>query len=218
MRNIYLLGDIHAQTKFHDRLLGMPPGELYILGDVGFGFDPECDKGLYKAFKRLTDKGWEIYLIRGNHDNPIYWYENRNDNNDKVHFLKDNSIIEINGEKFLVVGGGVSVDKMYRTKDKNWWDGEEITLLSADFYDEIKDEILGIISHSGPLPPGIIPLTFSQDIMESLERENMAISFLQKHLSPKKWLHAHFHCHNKYISNNCNYICLDIEELFLYEG
>ena len=219
MKNIYFLGDIHTQTKFHRKLLELPPGDLYILGDVGFGFDPGCDKGLYNAFKKLTDNGWEIYLIRGNHDNPVYWYENRNDGNDKVHFLKDNTIVEINGEKFLVVGGAVSIDKMYRKKDKNWWEDEEITLTHYDFYDKIKDEISGIISHTGPVPPTINHhVLFSREIAEDVEREYMYISFLQKHLSPKKWFHAHFHCHCKYNNNNCDYTCLDIEEIYLYNN
>lgn len=219
MKTTYFLGDIHTQTKFHRKLLDMPPANLYILGDVGFGFDPGCDKGLYKAFKRLTDNGWDIYLIRGNHDNPVYWHENRNDGNDKVHFLKDNTITEINGEKFLVIGGAVSVDKIYRKKDKNWWEGEEINLFDFEFYNKIKNEISGIISHTGPVPPNLTPpsFEFTEEVKEGLRREYSYISFLQKILKPKKWFHGHFHCHREYVDNDCSYTCLDVEELFLYQ-
>ena len=60
---------------------------------------PETDIGI----------GETVYKI---HDDPL------------VAYLKRGKVYTIDGFKFLVLGGALSVDRMYRKPGKSWWEGE----------------------------------------------------------------------------------------------
>lgn len=207
----YLMGDVHANLENLSILHKIEPGSLFILGDVGFGFSKNSDKKLIDFFIDLVNKGWEINLIRGNHDNPSYWY------NDKygikgINFLKDYTIVDINDKKYLVIGGGVSIDVAFRTPNINWWEDEEITIGNRNVY---KENIYGILSHTGFTPPTIRPMNFDREVEERLEREMMILNFIKREVKPKKWYYGHYHVSSVYDQEGCRCRVLDEGELLL---
>lgn len=207
----YLMGDVHANLENLSILHKIEPGILFILGDVGFGFSKNSDKRLIDFFIDLVNKGWEINLIRGNHDNPSYWH------NDKygikgINFLKDYTIVNINDKKYLVVGGGVSIDVAFRTPNINWWEDEEITIGNRNVY---KENIYGILSHTGFNPPTILPMIFDREVEERLEREKMILNFIKREVKPKRWYYGHYHVSSVYDQEGCRCRVLDEGELLL---
>lgn len=207
----YLMGDVHANLENLSILHKIEPGILFILGDVGFGFSKNSDKRLIDFFIDLVNKGWEINLIRGNHDNPSYWH------NDKygikgINFLKDYTIVNINDKKYLVVGGGVSIDVAFRTPNINWWEDEEITIGNRNVY---KENIYGILSHTGFNPPTILPMNFDREVEERLEREKMILNFIKREVKPKRWYYGHYHVSSVYDQEGCRCRVLDEGEVLL---
>ena len=205
------MGDVHANLENLSILHKIEPGILFILGDVGFGFSKNSDKRLIDFFIDLVNKGWEINLIRGNHDNPSYWH------NDKygikgINFLKDYTIVNINDKKYLVVGGGVSIDVAFRTPNINWWEDEEITIGNRNVY---KENIYGILSHTGFNPPTILPMNFDGEVEERLEREKMILNFIKREVKPKRWYYGHYHVSSVYDQEGCRCRVLDEGEVLL---
>jgi hypothetical protein len=70
-----------------------------------------------------------------------------------VAYLKRGKVYVIDGFKFLVLGGGLSIDKGFRTPNVSWWEKEywseqekqEIFMLL-----ETENTFDGVLSHTGP--------------------------------------------------------------------
>jgi len=118
---------------------------LYIIGDTHYNFDSlkpvvsydinrtvihVGDFGLYKAkldiIKELNqyyaDGESHLYVCRGNHDDPRLFNELQLSN---IHFVKDNSIIELDGKRIYFNGGAISIDRSMNTEysgpDENFY-------------------------------------------------------------------------------------------------
>src|SRR5574344_1491077 len=120
-RNIVVCGDIHGefnsviyklciQYQLTDTL-------LIIAGDCGFGFDKP---GYYEnVFKRNTlrlskSNNW-VVMVRGNHDDPEYFSEERI-KHERFRTIPDYSVIQACGHSILCIGGAISIDRNYRKK------------------------------------------------------------------------------------------------------
>lgn len=117
--HIVISGDIHGdfnalvyklcvQYKMRNTL-------LIVAGDCGFGFEkPEHYKNIVrKNSKRLSQTNNWIVFVRGNHDNPAYFDGNA------IAFKRfiavpDYSVIQTCNRAILVVGGGISIDRVPR--------------------------------------------------------------------------------------------------------
>ena len=157
-------GDIHGefetlvykicvQYDMHDTL-------VIVAGDCGFGFHAEeYYKQLYhRVQKRLSAHNCFVAMMRGNHDDPSYFAEQKL-KYERFRTIPDYSIIEACGHQILCVGGAVSIDRkwrkdeMARYPDKTYyWEGE------IPYYDEkVLKEITSsgchidiVISHTSP--------------------------------------------------------------------
>lgn len=150
-----LVGDIHGDwgTLFEklDRL-GIVGCDLICVGDAGIGFQKDRDRrhsyeAEFKQLKALNQKfhnrGIKFSTIRGNHDDPDYW-------KDMVSFpffelIPDNTLREIEGQKWFFVGGALSVDKYLRLhKGWDWWSGEGM------IYPDAVPECDVLVTHNVP--------------------------------------------------------------------
>lgn len=120
---MYLLGDLHGSYK---RLLDFKRGNIIQVGDFGMiGKLHEEEKSLDYYNPILAGRGVHAYVIRGNHDNPMYWdgrYEGRWSN---ITLVPDYTVLALEGRKILCIGGAISVDRSQLIEGRNWWKEEE---------------------------------------------------------------------------------------------
>ena len=133
---IIAIGDVHG--KFNqliskmEYILESNVGVNFVqLGDFGLGFDRPYDdwKQLDYINTLLKDKESNMYIIRGNHDNPAFWYDGLRFHFSNIKFVKDDELILIE-DKFCYFGGGaISVDRKRRTQGVDYWQDEPYTYL-----------------------------------------------------------------------------------------
>lgn len=221
--NVFLVGDLHGYAgclPYYFSGADTTPGALIILGDIGLGFVGGNDNEIFSDFIKLIKKGWSVYLLRGNHDNPAVWKIYSKDTLikscidkedipyiDHLYFLKDNTILNINGYLYYTVSGGVSIDSMARIKNISFWEDEGIYV--PDDIDEIiksktGKEIYGILSHTGPTPPELKDnnvlnywLDMDKTLNKRLNKERESLNNCKK-LFPKKWFYGHFHINSEF--------------------
>jgi hypothetical protein len=166
-------GDCHGDwNKLISSLKEYKNTEVIQLGDFGVGFE-----SLHKERNRLKflndwlrNKNITMYVLRGNHDDPKYFYSNKADlinywnkrGNVKnvqglVHeistmtnlkLVPDWSVIKIKDRNCLFIGGAISSDIESRKLNTSWWSDERIL-----FDWELINSISGVetvFSHTSP--------------------------------------------------------------------
>jgi 3-oxoacid CoA-transferase subunit A len=174
--SILFSGDFHASARVEidliskDILIKKYGHERYngikyhiILGDGGFMWPHNKEKDV-RNYEILAKRHFPILCVVGNHE-PIYGMKNIPEADigigETVYkinaepftaYLKRGKVYTIDGIKFLVLGGALSIDKDDREPNKTWWELEYWTekekqdvfkLLEADNQFDI------VISHTG---------------------------------------------------------------------
>jgi len=148
---ILIIGDIHAafgRLKEQVEQLDLRSCYLICVGDLGIGFQHPA-KGEMHAVKKLNtlfaERDISFMSIRGNHDDPEYFNGAKQINLSHFRLLPDYYHEVINGERFLFVGGAISIDRYYREVGRSYWIGEKFN------YDESKIVDCDVlITHSAP--------------------------------------------------------------------
>ena len=172
---VVVSGDIHGDFSFMTYKItqqySIENALVIIAGDCGFGFNKEnyYHSQYKKDFKRLDRANVYVGFMRGNHDNPAY-FKNSFINKERWLSYPDYSIIQAAGKNILVVGGAVSVDRMYRIKraeegiyestyagrlelkPASWWP-DEAFVYKKDIIDKMREsgiQIDCVVTHSAP--------------------------------------------------------------------
>jgi len=193
--------DIHKLNKYNFNDSSLTKNDyLIICGDFGlawFGNDKEDEYWQ----KWLNNKNFTTLFIDGNHENhnkldnmPVEIW-----NGGKIHRLKDSvihlmrgQIFEIDGLKFLTMGGAESHDKEYRKENISWWSRE----MPSD--DEYKECIENLSKHNYNVDY-VITHTISDNIQDKIcpwYIHNKLTNFLftvDKDLKFKHWYFGHYH-------------------------
>lgn len=215
---IYITGDNHGE---YDALLRkidhLGIGNCYLIhvGDGGVGFkSPDKQKREFDLLNNRFKKRNILFKgIRGNHDDPSYFLGQYNFSHFEL--LPDYSYRQFNGDKFLFVGGAVSIDRRIRVPNMSWWK-DEIFVLKPELVK--KADVL--ITHSCPLwigewtKQGIHSWcekdhTLWNDCMK--EREN--ITKLIDLAQPKNHYCGHMHTSLTAFNQGCKSMLLDILEI-----
>jgi hypothetical protein len=197
-QQIYVLGDNHGKYDQLFRNLddfNIQDCILIHVGDGGEGFI-EKDKQL-RQFNLLNDRfkkrNIEYMSIRGNHSDPKYFDGSINLSHFRL--LPDYHVEFINDEKFLFVGGAISIDRKIRKVNFSYWE-DEAFVLKPEF--AVPCDVL--ITHSAPVWIGPIDkdgilgwCDKDQYLWRDCMKEREDITALYKLAKPKKAYLGHFH-------------------------
>lgn len=236
MRNLtertFFVGDLHGK-KDHLLMLikeyNIRDSNIIILGDCGVGF---CNYPVRKDYaflnKHLELRNNKLYYIRGNHDNPKYWYDEEFRNeiektySNIIHLL-DGEIIEIFSKKYLIIGGGISIDRFMRKEGISYWEEEYIRYPQINEIENLE----GILSHVGPIPVSshknnlFYWYNHDAELPEDINEERTLIDKIARNFHPREWYFGHFHLNENfdYIPENSEYTirCHCLNELSFSE-
>ncbi len=235
---MFVIGDTHGLRPVFNIIEDNKfSGENLIhVGDFGLGFqDVGRDiKNLELLDEALMDTNNQLYVIRGNHDNPIFWDKSKGLNLPTFHYLhliEDYSVIEIEGQKILFIGGATSIDRRPRMRDTppTWWK-DEVFNFDPEKIKGITDIDI-VITHTAPsfaYPHGsnnslvnhyaIGEKMHGYDLHEELETERMLVDDLfyglhKQNNKIKKWYYGHFHNSKRRNHHGTEFILLGINEV-----
>lgn len=143
---------------------------------IGFNSDSYYEKVFGKMNEILVKNNTALLFIRGNNDDPSFFREEKI-NFSNVKTIPDYSIIKTKYGNILCVGGGLSVDRVWRKKQQDrlssissnkkkilYWK-DEMPIFDGDKMNELSEsgiKISGVVSHVAP--------TFAfPDIADSLD-------------------------------------------------
>lgn len=151
---MYVIGDSHGLGSLLEAIKKskLTNSSFVHVGDVGIGFvQASIDLLLLERISSYLEKiNSYLYLLRGNHDNPIWWTENWYQS-DRIKLVKDYEVLQIEDNNILCIGGAISIDRLVRTVNIDWWKDEEIIKQSVTHCRDLQ----GVITHNVPLfcPP-----------------------------------------------------------------
>jgi len=143
---------------------------------IGFNSDSYYEKVFGKMNEILAKNNTTLLFIRGNNDDPSFFREEKI-NFSNVKTIPDYSVIKTKYGNILCVGGGLSVDRVWRKKQQDrlsyissnkkktlYWK-DEMPIFDGDKMNELSEsgiKISGVVSHVAP--------TFAfPDIADSLD-------------------------------------------------
>jgi hypothetical protein len=232
---IYYLGDIHGYwggicdhvTRNEDRNVA------YIqVGDFGIGFyDLQGEVDKLKLMNLILDENdCDLYIVRGNHDNPD-WFKDENFADikgelNRIRFIPDYTTIMINLEKYLFVGGAISIDRRPRMMDNKicWW-VDEVFIFDKN-KTEALDGIERVITHTAPAfchPTAFGSIVYDyarndKDLIGELRAERDRMTDMANILlkngknNIRTWTYGHFHSTKRMVHDNVEYTLLEINE------
>jgi predicted phosphodiesterase len=132
---IYLTGDTHGNL-YRLNLIPAKKGDVVIIcGDFGvlWSQDKLSEINEKKQIELAKSKDYDILFVDGNHENfnrierlgTIQKYGNDvGVYLDNVFHLRRGNIYTIEGKKFFIFGGGLSIDKAFRIPHISYWEQE----------------------------------------------------------------------------------------------
>lgn len=173
VKNVYAIGDLHGYENIvmlnrHIKNMNITHSVMFLLGDNGMGFYiNDYDDSSYKSFVNKELRGWKtlnqigvnrditFIAFRGNHDNPKVYDKDfvtpMVKQLSNVIFVDDFAHVTINstGHKVICIGGGTSIDYMFRKPYTSYWFDEEVKDIPFDEWHDMCKEFQPnvILSH-----------------------------------------------------------------------
>jgi UDP-2,3-diacylglucosamine pyrophosphatase LpxH len=241
---LIFLGDIHGAFKYLKEEIeyrNFIHTTIIQVGDFGIGFNTyqNDSKQLDLLNQFLIERNNILYVIRGNHDNPAYFTGEYLYSNLKL--LPDYTILNINDNRILLIGGGISIDRKPRIQRnldnfitgrpyECYWENEVISLTKKqlEFLKTIED-IDMLITHTAPswcypdnkhgyprIVSGYFPYdkNLEKDLIKERKQMNKIFNILLEKNDIKHHFYGHFHSSNITINKNCTHHLLNINEFY----
>jgi len=224
--NVVLLGDTHSYRYIYGIITNRPAldgKDIIFLGDGGEDF-PELPLHatlLQRINKQCKQRDIRLYWIRGNHSLPTIWtagYEFSN-----LFLAPDYSTVTFpNGKKGLLVGGGISVDRITRVEGQDYWK-YEITP-----YQKVEEKFTYLFSHDCPeyfnhSTDSLRGSRFSgflrddPTLLDEAFKQRLTLNKIVEDIKPKFIYSGHFHSSLSEEKFGIKYRCVDICETILVE-
>ena len=189
---------------------------------IGFNSDAYYEKVFGKMNEILAKNNTTILFIRGNNDDPSFFREEKI-NFTNVKTIPDYSIIKTKHGNVLCVGGGLSIDRVWRQKQQDrlsaissdkkkilYWK-DEMPIFDDDKMKELSEngiKISGVVSHVAPTFafPDIADslddwCTKDADLARDIENERLVMDKIYDALRsmgnrPSFWYYGHYKVDN----------------------
>ena len=180
------IGDVHGKMSEFLPLVH-PTATTIQVGDFGFGFVP------------IPELPKNLFILRGNHDNPILTGQH-------THTLNHSGLFFTDRIRIGYVAGAYSVDRALRVEGVSYWEDEQLSVSqltdAIDFIAENEPEV--IVTHDCP-----------EFIYDLHTRTSMALSALFDRYKPKFWVFGHHHKRYNEVIDGTRFIGL--EELGVFD-
>lgn len=195
---------------------------VIIAGDFGFIWrNPEGPRGEgtpihikdMRTIRHVFDKmPFTVLFLDGNHENfnvietlPIVekWGGKVQPVTDNVYHLMRGEVYTIDNKSILTVGGGLSVDRKYRTEGYSWWPQEE--LLESELanalvnLEKTQNKVDLVISHTAPqsvvkeLDAHLPPWQYGIWGMKIDDPTAVKLETVLANIDTSDWYFGHFH-------------------------
>ena len=199
---IYITGDTHGDIDFvklyrlREKNLSYND-YLIICGDCGICWSNEYFKHFLRLYNRIK---CTILFIDGNHENfemlnnmPLVEFHGAlmHQIDKHIFHILRGEILTLEGKTFLCIGGGNSIDKMYRTPYLSWWPEEEITYHDVDNaianLGKVNNKVDYVLTHCCDSATVVKAFGFRRD--SSTDQ----LMFIDKVVNYKHWYFGHYH-------------------------
>lgn len=240
---VLFCGDTHDDNDIIPAFLkkyGITNASIFHVGDYGIGWETKEkeERKLLQLGKRLANSNSQLFVMRGNHDDPSWFKEYYSNGN--VHLLPDYTVININGLNILCIGGAVSVDrtnkkeylkkmniKWWKNKttrkglSTGWWEDEIVVY--NDIVKTIKDIDI-VMTHTAPsfstpyLKGGVYTwIENDKLLLKDLDDERQLMTKIYQELAEnnniKNWYYGHYHSSNTEYQFDTKFQLLNINEI-----
>lgn len=222
------IGDLHGEwPEFRHQIVRyqLCKKSFIQVGDFGLGFRTIAEdiEALQSLDTFLKEKDNWLYVIRGNHDNKWFWDHHEQFNLQRIILVSDYATHLIEDKHILFIGGGISIDRLNRTANKNYW-SDEIFCLNEPLLQQICahpiDIIVTHIAPAGIWPYSLAPIVerfmirdhqLQADLL--LERKQMrtVLDYI-KTTGCKHWIYGHYHAPVTEEKDGITFRCLNIHE------
>lgn len=223
--HIDIIGDTHEGVRqIYNWINSGNVNNLIHVGDSILGWKG-YENEIVKLGNALNQAGKNGYFIRGNHQNPepfdgrIYGGQHGG-----IQFVKDGTISNWGSETILFVGGGISLDREYRSVGLDYWEDEPFKIPQQLLKDRVRvDHLVTHVSLSevnGHFITDPFPLSFcanDAELMTDLMREQHDVKKLLDYLIDscgnkiKSWHYGHYHksISSQYRGIQCRGLAID---------
>jgi hypothetical protein len=219
---VLLSGDFHANAMNEldritkEALVSKYGGDLFceiryhiILGDAGFLW-PGNEKGDAQNYKILAHRPFPILCVIGNHE-PVLGRQDLPEadigigekvilvhEEPYVAYLKRGKRYTIDGFKFLVLGGALSVDRKFRKRDVSWWEKEYWSEEEKEALMELLDRqncFDYVLSHTGPnqINRILFQHNMGQYFPKFFDEAAILNDSIDRKITCKEWFCGHWH-------------------------
>lgn len=208
---VFITGDIHGNPTrvidFAERTGLSDKDTIIILGDVGANYYLNRRDALVKA--ELNGIGIPVLCIHGNHEIrphniPSYhltewnggkvWIEDEYPN---LLFAKDGEIYNIEGNRYIAIGGAYSVDKYYRLSlHYGWWEDEQPSEEIKRYVEKqlSENKINVVLSHTCPLKYEPIEVFLSRVDQSTVDKSTeIWLDKIEESIDYMAWFCGHWH-------------------------
>lgn len=221
MKPVYIIGDIHgAFGRLKQKIIqhGLSGCYLICVGDLGIGFNYSAE-GEVRSCNNLNEffaeRDISFMSIRGNHDDPAFFGGDSAITLSHFKLLPDYHTETLNGQRFMFVGGAVSIDRGMRVQGRSWWRGEKF-----EYIPERVSNCDVVVTHSapswnGPFDKEGIASWCETDatLWDACYKERIDHDALLAQCGAKYHYCGHFHTHRWAEQLGCYSTILDIEEI-----
>lgn len=217
---------------------------LLHVGDFGVGFMEEYkDRSNMELLNNvLQEHNNQMYVIRGNHDNPAYFDGTWDWSN--LHLVPDYTVINVHGHDVLMVGGAISVDRGPRKKDMlayaaagkpintYWYDelfvlDEEklkdikgvtyvVTHTCPSFVTPINNTDNNYFSHGGLVEHFVIEgdTKLKDDLNKERADQDRMYEILKENNLISKWFYGHYHRFNAEYYDETDFVMVNVDQFY----
>ena len=226
-KKLVFKGDVHGEFSslfFYIKTKPLNNSLIIVLGDCGIGFNkPKYYEYIFeKENEYLAQNNIHILMIRGNHDDPSYFNEEKIDYSN-IKTIQDYSVILTQQGNILCVGGAISSDRTWRKREeerinkyrknssfikKLYWENEAPYLNNeiVNFLQSNNLKVTILATHSSPsfnlssLSTNHINnwALVDENLVDDIEAERQVLDSLFTLLKDNNhniefWYHGHYH-------------------------